>query len=58
MTQSAQCSHQLPVRSSAEAFHASASAPGSPPIQYRDRGLPGGLISVWIWPVLANTKVV
>jgi len=35
-----QCARQVPVRSSAAAFHASASGPGSDPTQYRD-GRPG-----------------
>ena len=57
MIHSAQCSHHDPVRSSAPAFQASGSGPGSDPTQYLDLGLPGGQISVWMWPVLASTNV-
>src|SRR5215472_15571145 len=55
---SSQCGHQLPPCFGACSSHASALALSAGRVQKNALGFPGGLSRLWMWPLLASTKVV
>src|SRR5262249_27658943 len=57
LTHASQCGHQLPLNFADCSSHASAFAGRAAAAQKRALGLPGGLSRLWIWPLLASTKV-
>src|SRR5262249_61891211 len=56
LIQSSQCGHQLPLCFAACSRQASAPAAVAAPVQKQALGLPGGLIRLWIWPLVACTE--
>src|SRR5262245_6150612 len=54
---SSQCGHQLPLNFDDCSSHASALAGLAAAVRKTALGLPGGLSRLWIWPLLASTKL-